>query len=258
MNRYGQLFYFTGTGNTLALAHTIAHELDKQRVKVEITNIISCSEFDLASIVGIVFPVYGFGAPRVVNRFIKRLPSGEGRSAFVVANAADEAGPAADAVAKILARKGYKILGATWVKMPSNYIVGRPAISDEQANDIIATAKAKIADFCASIFSPTPPAVNTDKSGSLAHRLMYWAFLKGIKYAYRFYKSNDKCTGCGACVEMCPTGSITLNSGNRPVWCRGCEHCLRCVNHCPYGAIEFGPFTKGKRRYTYWQGKVHK
>lgn len=29
---------------------------------------------------------------------------------------------------------------------------------------------------------------------------------------------------------------------------------MRCVNCCPEAAIEFGRFTKGKKRDTYWQG----
>lgn len=47
-----------------------------------------------------------------------------------------------------------------------------------------------------------------------------------------------RCTGCGACVEVCPTGALTLVEGRAyldDALCRGCEACLRA---CPVGALQ--------------------
>jgi Fe-S-cluster-containing hydrogenase component 2 len=47
----------------------------------------------------------------------------------------------------------------------------------------------------------------------------------------------ENCTGCGACLEVCPTGAIFLVEGKATVdgaLCRGCEACLAA---CPTGAI---------------------
>jgi len=47
-----------------------------------------------------------------------------------------------------------------------------------------------------------------------------------------------RCTGCGACVEVCPTGALTLVEGKARLddaLCRGCEVCIQA---CPAGALQ--------------------
>jgi len=250
-----QFFYFTGTGNTLALAKAAAESLEQQGITVEVSNVLSSLETEIPEFVGVFFPVYGYGAPRVINRFLKRLQAGEGRKAFVVANAADNPGTAATDVGLALQQNGYKVMLADWVRMPSNYILGRPAIEDDKAAEVVAAGEGKVKQLVTALFNPDLAEPSLGSPSNPFYRFAYWVFLKSLKYAPRFYKSTAKCNGCGACVEMCPIGSVTLSSTERPVWGRGCEHCLRCLNLCPQAAIECTVFTKGKRRYTYWQGR---
>ena len=47
-----------------------------------------------------------------------------------------------------------------------------------------------------------------------------------------------RCTGCGACIEVCPTGALTLAEGKAyldEVLCRACEACILA---CPTGALQ--------------------
>jgi len=49
--------------------------------------------------------------------------------------------------------------------------------------------------------------------------------------------SQDQCTGCGRCAEMCPAGAISIREGHAVVnqtLCRGCQACLSV---CPVGAV---------------------
>lgn len=48
---------------------------------------------------------------------------------------------------------------------------------------------------------------------------------------------SSKCTGCGACVEVCPVDAIKLDNGKALVGDE-CVECGACVNECPNEAIE--------------------
>ena len=46
-----------------------------------------------------------------------------------------------------------------------------------------------------------------------------------------------RCTGCGACIELCPVGAIVLLDGKVHVDERTCTACGACVDVCPTEAI---------------------
>ncbi len=47
-----------------------------------------------------------------------------------------------------------------------------------------------------------------------------------------------RCSGCGVCVELCPTSAVELRDGKaaitRPA---ACTFCPLCESYCPEGAI---------------------
>lgn len=47
----------------------------------------------------------------------------------------------------------------------------------------------------------------------------------------------EKCTGCGDCVESCPTEAITLKNEKAVVNEDECSECAACVDVCPVEAI---------------------
>jgi NAD-dependent dihydropyrimidine dehydrogenase PreA subunit len=49
---------------------------------------------------------------------------------------------------------------------------------------------------------------------------------------------GDSCTGCGACVEVCPHGVLGIREGKAEALDRGlCMECGACALNCPVGAI---------------------
>lgn len=49
--------------------------------------------------------------------------------------------------------------------------------------------------------------------------------------------NKDKCTGCGTCVDICPTAAIELDNDKAVVDASACVDCETCVDECPESAI---------------------
>jgi ferredoxin len=53
-------------------------------------------------------------------------------------------------------------------------------------------------------------------------------------------RNEERCTSCGACVTICPTGCFKLNAKTRKVSFEGekCIACGICIKACPPRAME--------------------
>ncbi len=79
-------------------------------------------------------------------------------------------------------------------------------------------------------------------------RLLDWAVRMGFPLEHPFTVSvdNERCRGCGTCVDVCPKGVYELyrldgKKRSRVVALAACEQCTACVKQCPEEAIVAEP-----------------
>ncbi len=54
---------------------------------------------------------------------------------------------------------------------------------------------------------------------------------------YMPYYVSDKCTGCGSCLDVCPTDAMHMENGLAVITME-CIDCGACPRFCPEGAIK--------------------
>lgn len=61
---------------------------------------------------------------------------------------------------------------------------------------------------------------------------------EGISFQRQLGYSAQKCTGCGACVEICSVGAQIFQNGRHVLDRTRCQSCFRCTEVCYSGALE--------------------
>lgn len=246
-----KLFYFSGTGNTFVLAKGLASGLGGDSELISIAKVMDADSAALADadINGLVFPVYAFGVPVIVENFIRKL-KGEGKYFFVMCNSAGCPGFALKQAKKMLAASGIEVFSSFSLVMPSNYTPFGGAYPEKKQEKVFNKANEKI-----------KAAVEIIKSGRKQQpgfsflTMFSWLFsLINSKARLQFktdsknFRVDDKCKSCGTCAKVCPVRNVTMKDG-RPVWGFKCELCFACIQWCPAEAIQYGKCTVGRKRY---------
>lgn len=246
-----KIYYFTGSGNSLAIAGRIAEKLKN----CELTRISSRIDFSApieAETLGFVFPVYAWGMPVLFKEFVQKLKIKKADYIFVITNYAGSCGNALGAFHKIFLRKKIKIAAFGELLMPSNYVMMGNASSEHQARNILQKAEPVIDELAEKISrKDTIPKNKVNGSGRMLSALVYPLFTANIRKSDKSFFSTEKCNGCGICAQVCPVKNIKLNENKLPVWQHHCEQCHACIHWCPQKAIEFNKKTSAKNRYTH-------
>ncbi|MBN1777128.1 MAG: EFR1 family ferrodoxin [Clostridiales bacterium] len=255
-----EIYYFSGTGNTLCAARDIAGMLQAQPHPIGAYRNTEAVETD-AELIGVVFPVYYADAPVIVQEFIGKLKNLKDKTVFAVCTHGGAAGDALRTVQRLLAEQGGKLSFGFGLPMPQN--------SFHKWYENRKRRQAMLKKRCKSI------AKKIERGGATGihyhNALLEWLMIPMtrlmIKPACRLYfaeqsglakdapeadmiRMMDKgfttlepCTGCGTCAQVCPVENIVIRDG-RPVWRHRCENCLACYNWCPEHAITGGITNK--------------
>ena len=249
-----EIYYFSGTGNSLIVARDIAEKTNAKLIpiasqigkKVIITN---------ADVIGIVFPVYYGDTPLIVKKFAEKLNNISNKYLFAVCTYGGGIGDSLRTLSRIIHSRGGELSAKYGVHMPQNAFYK----SWENHEKIFRKWKKKL-----EIISKN---VNVQKKGMLFNdfllNLILFPFHKIVEpmskrglanlsdssshmpieelihRADRSYSTNEKCNGCGICSEVCPVNNIRIIS-NKPVWLNHCENSLHVIIGVPIKPFKAG------------------
>jgi len=234
-----EIYYFTGTGNSLALARQLAEGLGDTRLTMiretggaeDQQPVVPAGE-----VLGIVSPVYCFGLPLPVVRFIRRLQCGGVRYVFMVSDCAGNAGFALQQGGELLAGQGLKLNAALNVFMPTNYLPFGGAWADSRQQAAFERSGRELTVFIEKLKARAGVSAKRSWLPFFISRMIYRMFSPKLAQCGKRFLVSDACTGCGLCSRICPVRNITMEN-NRPVWGERCAQCLACIQWCPCEAI---------------------
>ncbi|MCK8061471.1 MULTISPECIES: EFR1 family ferrodoxin [unclassified Fusibacter] len=249
--------YFSGTGNSLYVAKQLAHHLSDELKSIAVESMDSKNErtylIGSSEKLGIVFPIYSWGAPEIVLKWLETaVCEWESKPyVYVVITCGEDIGDGMRAVEKILSKKKLAVDVAYTIVMPNNYMIMGDVYDEKTEKRLLASSELEIAEL-AKLLESSTRGVRHLRKGKLAFlrtAAVNPLFNRFARTTTSFRVSED-CTSCGICSEICPTKTISMVEG-KPKWHGDCAQCLGCINYCPVKAIDFGDKTKKKGRYAH-------
>jgi Pyruvate/2-oxoacid:ferredoxin oxidoreductase delta subunit/flavodoxin len=270
-----EIYYFSGTGNSLVLARDMAEKtrgklipissvMDKESIKTD------------ADVIGIVFPTYYEpygGVPLIVRRFARKLEEIQSKYIFAICTYGSASVAALKYLDKIIQSRGGKLAARFTVNMPNN--MAGPKINNMEKQQrmfqvwkenmeviygYVETRKEAKFDTPNVLVGRTylliklifTPIISLFKPLTLKHLKRYStssnrSYDELLPFMDRSFHIDAKCIGCGNCSIICPVRNIEMID-NKPSWQHHCEFCLACFHWCPKEAIKSSELT-GTVRY---------
>ena len=275
------IYYFTGTGNSLAVARDIANLIEADLISIP--QLMNKDKIEnKADIMGIVFPVYHQDVPLIVKRFIHKLNNISNSYIFAVCTYGNSPTTSLKILDELIQKNNAGLSAGFAVQMPYNYISPSLNIlnffnsfslhepSAAQQAEMLTKFKIKQKEIADIVLNKKSNEIETEAELierlidkiNLRNTLQKYVWLKvagykdktglsfqsALKYMDYGFKVDDNCNSCETCVKVCPVNNIAIKTG-KPDWQHSCEQCFACLQWCPQSVIQFREGTKGQKRY---------
>jgi Pyruvate/2-oxoacid:ferredoxin oxidoreductase delta subunit/flavodoxin len=234
------IHYFSGTGNTYHMVKTIERELRNRGYEVDLLNIEKDKDRTLNdySLHIFCFPVYGFGTPSIMLKYISNLKAAAGYNAAIVCTSAGTDGQSLNHFKYLLNKNGFKVLFTDMVFYTYNWTQIINPQSKEVEERVFKDAEANVIEITKKIVNNE---TNLKKTNIITLILSWVIFIMfsnfGRRILGRTFIADDNCINCGKCKDVCPAKVIDMYNG-KPRWNSNCEGCQRCINICPKKSIQ--------------------
>jgi len=250
-----EIYFFSGTGNTLFLVK----ELKKRIPKVVLKPIASFRHepevIPQSKVIGFCFPNHGGQIPAAMILFIQKLKLKGDEYLFALVSSGGTGCNAFETINRIVRKNNLRLNGQFLINVPSFNPKTDDASTLPTDQQIEAFRKAipeKLDRIAGAVEHNKQLAVLDVPAYKLP--LLIEKFLaplvlnfvaKSPSFLEGYFYSDSNCTGCGICVKACQTGRISIKDC-RPEWDMDipCYCCHACLAFCPCGAIQVSPKLK--------------
>ena len=225
------ILYFSGTGNSLYVARSLAQALDENLCHIN----NAPADLTQEKVVGVVYPVYTYDAPAAVKTFAETLVLNKDAYVFVIATCGSTPGNTILSVKQRVEKNGASVAYSRIVSMPD---CSAPAMNNNPNDQLkkLEAVPALLEQMTADI---------QNRKHDLQHAkctamgtIMNTRAMQPIGIAaVRQYVNEDKCVGCGICTKVCPQENIVIQDKKALIG-DFCTQCLACVHFCPQQAME--------------------
>jgi ferredoxin len=234
-----ELYYFSGTGNSLFISKEIAAKLGNNVKIIHIASMNLTKEVtSTANKIGIIFPVYFLDAPKIVKQFITKLRVSTNTYFFAIDNCGAKNGVTPETVERLLGKKGIELAAYFSLHMPDNSIVFPTPV--EKWAEMIQKAEGDVKEIVEQV------KLNKKVSYHI-EPYIFTPIRGGVEFVcknilgFKDMKLNKaRCNGCGICNKVCPINNI-VKLGREPQWKskNDCTMCFACIHFCPNKAITY-------------------
>ena len=159
-------------------------------------------------------PTYGWQIPHVLGNWLKKTRLSGSRKLYFVMTCGDGIGNAGGYAKRFCEKKGMEYMGCGKVVMPENYVAMFPVPDRTEAERIIGKAIPQADQIAEHIRKENPlPKAEISLLDRFLSTVVNPVFYKLFVHAGKF-RTTERCTGCGACVRLCPLSNIRLEDGS--------------------------------------------
>lgn len=236
------IHYFTGTGNTYHMVKVMKQELESKGYEVDLLNVekngdiyLKLDDYELNIF---CFPVYGFGTPSIMLKYISDMNGTIQTNAAIVCTSGGFEGQSLSHFKSVLNKKGFKVFFTEMIIYTYNWTQVLNPQDKKIEEKVFKEADSKVIEVIEKI---TTKKTNFKKRNVITVILSWIIFILFSKLARRIlgktFIADKSCIICGKCKNNCPAKAIDINNG-RVSWNWKCESCQRCINMCPQKSIQ--------------------